>query len=141
VLVTTETLQDERTRGEVLREGELRVGAGGAEAGEDQRVRVCWYGVERAGKREGDVTKAELHRLVDELPEEAVDSISALVQQVVRRQLDPDQLWFWTPAWQAKEREIDERLARGERGTIQPSNEALLAALDTRVKQLDDDAA
>jgi bifunctional DNA-binding transcriptional regulator/antitoxin component of YhaV-PrlF toxin-antitoxin module len=25
-----------------------------------------------------------------------------------------DQLWFWTPEWQAKEREVDEALARGE---------------------------
>ncbi len=25
-----------------------------------------------------------------------------------------DQLWFWTPEWQAKEREIDEALARGD---------------------------
>jgi len=25
-----------------------------------------------------------------------------------------DQLWFWTPEWQAKEREVDEALARGD---------------------------
>lgn len=25
-----------------------------------------------------------------------------------------DQLWFWTPEWQAKERQVDEALARGD---------------------------
>ena len=25
-----------------------------------------------------------------------------------------DQLWFWTPEWQKKEREVDEALARGD---------------------------
>ncbi len=25
-----------------------------------------------------------------------------------------DQLWYWTPEWQAKEREVDEALGRGE---------------------------
>ncbi|HEY7270919.1 MAG TPA: hypothetical protein VH951_13925 [Dehalococcoidia bacterium] len=83
------------------------------------------------------MTKADLHRLVDELPDNAVDGISALVQQVVLGQIDPDQLWFWTPEWQQKEHEVDERLARGERGTVQRSNEEFLAALDARIDQLD----
>ncbi|MGH8605762.1 MAG: hypothetical protein ACREXR_24115, partial [Gammaproteobacteria bacterium] len=25
--------------------------------------------------------------------------------------IDPDQAWFWTPEWQAKEREVDEEMA------------------------------
>lgn len=25
-----------------------------------------------------------------------------------------DQLWYWTPEWQSKEREVDEALARGD---------------------------
>jgi hypothetical protein len=29
-------------------------------------------------------------------------------------QIDPDQLWFWTEAWQAGEREVDEYLRQGE---------------------------
>jgi hypothetical protein len=25
-----------------------------------------------------------------------------------------DQLWFWTPEWQAREREVDDALAQGD---------------------------
>lgn len=30
------------------------------------------------------------------------------------KDVDPDQAWFWTPEWQAGEREADEELRRGE---------------------------
>ncbi|MGH2352167.1 MAG: hypothetical protein ACRDI2_04140 [Chloroflexota bacterium] len=83
------------------------------------------------------MTKADLHRLVDELPDEAVDSISTLVQHVLSRQIDPAQLWFWTPEWQQKEREVDESLARGERGIVHQSSEQFLAALDARIQRLE----
>src|SRR5438874_2174149 len=33
--------------------------------------------------------------------------------QVWLRSIDPDQAWFWTPEWQAKEREADEDYAAG----------------------------
>ncbi len=33
---------------------------------------------------------------------------------MTRVEIDPDQAWFWTPEWQAGEREVDEYLARGE---------------------------
>ncbi len=36
------------------------------------------------------------------------------VEMVPARIIPKDQLWFWTPEWQAKEREVDEALARGE---------------------------
>lgn len=39
-----------------------------------------------------------------------------------------DQLWYWTPEWQAKEREVDEALARGE---IKEAN-----SVDELLKQL-----
>lgn len=39
-----------------------------------------------------------------------------------------DQLWFWTPEWQAKEREVDEALARGDY-KIADSVDAFLRAL------------
>lgn len=29
-------------------------------------------------------------------------------------EIDPEQLWFWTEEWQAKEREVDEELRRGD---------------------------
>jgi len=40
-----------------------------------------------------------------------------------------DQAWFWTPEWQAGEREADEQIARGE-GTVYGSTEEFLASLD-----------
>ena len=46
---------------------------------------------------------------------------------------DPDQWWFWTPEWQAKEREADEDLAAG-RFTRYSSDEEFRAALVRRLK-------
>lgn len=40
-----------------------------------------------------------------------------------------DQAWFWTPAWQAKENEVDEALAEGERGEVFHGGEAFLQSL------------
>lgn len=40
-----------------------------------------------------------------------------------------DQAWFWTPAWQAKEQEVDESLAQGERGEVFESGDAFLESL------------
>jgi bifunctional DNA-binding transcriptional regulator/antitoxin component of YhaV-PrlF toxin-antitoxin module len=51
------------------------------------------------------------------------------------RAIDPGQVWFWTPEWQAKEREADEDYAAG-RFTRYYSDEEFLAAL----KQWSDDA-
>jgi AbrB family looped-hinge helix DNA binding protein len=36
------------------------------------------------------------------------------VEMIPANLIPKDQLWFWTPEWQAKEREVDEALARGE---------------------------
>ena len=46
---------------------------------------------------------------------------------------DPEQWWFWTPEWQAKEREADEDLAAG-RVTPFESDEEFRAALVSRLK-------
>lgn len=40
-----------------------------------------------------------------------------------------DQAWFWSSEWQAKEREADEALARGERGEVFADGESFLKAL------------
>lgn len=45
-----------------------------------------------------------------------------------------DQAWFWTPEWQAGEREVDEAIARGEKGRVFYSSEEFLAALDESIK-------
>ncbi|WP_328956510.1 AbrB/MazE/SpoVT family DNA-binding domain-containing protein [Kitasatospora purpeofusca] len=40
-----------------------------------------------------------------------------------------DRARFWTPAWQAKENEVDEALAAGERGEVFHDGEAFLRSL------------
>ena len=42
---------------------------------------------------------------------EAVYTFHPLTGQVV--EIDPQQLWFWTPEWQADERRVDEELRAG----------------------------
>jgi hypothetical protein len=85
------------------------------------------------------MTKGELHELVDRLPEGAVDGAAILLGEISDGRLDPDQAWFWTREWQAREREADDDLAAG-RVTSYESDEEFLAALDERVKPLDADA-
>ena len=53
--------------------------------------------------------------------------------------IDADQAWFWTPEWQAMEREADEDVAAGRVERFE-SDEEFLAALDARMKPLDADA-
>jgi AbrB family looped-hinge helix DNA binding protein len=45
------------------------------------------------------------------------------------KDIDPSQAWFWTPEWQAKEREADASIAAG-RGRRFETGEELLAWLD-----------
>lgn len=85
------------------------------------------------------MTKAELHELVDRLPEQAVDGAAILLEEITDGRIDPDQAWFWTREWQEKEREADEDLAAG-RGTRYESDKDFLAALDERTKPLDADS-
>lgn len=40
--------------------------------------------------------------------------IGQRVEMVPASLIPKDQLWFWTPEWQKKEREVDEALARGD---------------------------
>jgi antitoxin PrlF len=55
------------------------------------------------------------------------------------KMIPADQAWFWTPEWQAGEREVDEQLARGEYVTYN-SSEEFLAALEALSKELDEKA-
>jgi hypothetical protein len=59
------------------------------------------------------VTKAELHKLVDQLPDNAVEGADVLLRGIIKGPIDPDQAWFWTPEWQAKDREADADKAAG----------------------------
>lgn len=53
--------------------------------------------------------------------------------------IDASQAWFWTPDWQAGEREADADIAAGRVERFE-SDEAFLAALEARMKPLDADA-
>jgi hypothetical protein len=81
------------------------------------------------------MTKAELHELVDRLPDQAVDGAAILLEEILDGRIDPEQAWFWTRGWQAKEREADADIAAG-RGTAYESDEAFLGALAKNTKPL-----
>lgn len=85
------------------------------------------------------MTKAELHLLVDRLPDQAVDGAAILLEEITDGRIDPEQAWFWTREWQAREREADDDLAAG-RATRFGSDDEFLAALDERTKPLDADS-
>ncbi|HEX5308893.1 MAG TPA: hypothetical protein VFW38_07410 [Solirubrobacteraceae bacterium] len=85
------------------------------------------------------MTKAELHELVDRLPDGAVDGAAVLLGEISAGRIDPEQAWFWTQEWQAKEREADDDLAAG-RVSSYASDKEFLAGLDERTKPLDADA-
>lgn len=84
------------------------------------------------------MTKAELHQMVDRLPDQAVDGAAILLHEVTDGRIDPDQAWFWTRQWQEREREADKDLATGKVTRFE-SDEDFLAALDERTKPLDAD--
>src|ERR671931_1139153 len=50
-----------------------------------------------------------------------------------RKVIDATQAWFWTPEWQAKEREADEDAAAGRVERFDGDDE-FLAALEDRMK-------
>jgi hypothetical protein len=85
------------------------------------------------------MTKTELHELVDELPENAVDGAAVFLRSLARGAMDPEQAWFWTREWQAKEREADDDRTAGHVSRY-ASDEDFLTALDERTKPLDADA-
>ena len=74
------------------------------------------------------MTRAELHQIVDDLPEEAIDGASVMLHVIAAGAIDADQAWVWTPEWQAKLRGAREDLAAG-RVTRFDNDEDLLAAL------------
>jgi antitoxin PrlF len=75
------------------------------------------------------VTKSELHKLIDELPDAAVDGAAVLLRGIIRGPIDPEQAWFWTPEWQEGEREAEAQLA-GE-GAVYESTEEFVAHLES----------
>lgn len=61
------------------------------------------------------MTKAELHDIIDQLPDDAVEGASFLLRRVVTRQLDPTQAWVWTEEWLGK---LNESLADIQAGRV-----------------------
>lgn len=83
------------------------------------------------------MTKAHLHELVDRLPERAVDGAAILLEEMNSDgRIDPEQAWFWTREWRAKEREADDDLAAGKTTTYE-SDDEFLGALEADLKPLD----
>jgi hypothetical protein len=85
------------------------------------------------------MTKADLHELVDRLADGTVDGAAILLGEISDGRIDPEQAWFWTREWQAKEREADEDLSAG-RQTTYGSDDELLGALEADLKPLDADS-
>jgi hypothetical protein len=74
------------------------------------------------------MTKADLYRLVDDLPDDAVEDTAVLLKRITLRQLDPAQAWVWTDQWQEQ---LRGSFADLEAGRIQrfDNGEEFLAAL------------
>jgi hypothetical protein len=54
-------------------------------------------------------------RLARKLSQGSIENKSIPIPELKRpKHVPKDQEWFWTPEWQAGEREADEALARGE---------------------------
>ncbi len=71
---------------------------------------------------------ADLHELVNELPEEAPRGAAFLLERLLRGQLDADQAWVWTAEWQEQ---LRSSLADVEAGRTQrfSTSEEFLASL------------
>jgi hypothetical protein len=74
------------------------------------------------------MTKAELHELVERLPENTLDGAAVLLRSLSSGWIDSDQAWFWTSDWLAGELEAD-RKAITEPGIVYGSADAFKAAL------------
>ena len=59
------------------------------------------------------MTKAELHVLVDELPDDAVEATAKLLRRIRLHEFDPDQAWVWSAWWQEQLRESAADIALG----------------------------
>lgn len=51
--------------------------------------------------------------------------IPAVKLEIHHSDIPADQAWFWTPEWQAMEREADEALARGDYETFDTVEDAI----------------
>lgn len=73
------------------------------------------------------MTKADLHELIEALPDEAVEATGSLLQRVLRGEVDPDQAWVWTPEWQEQLRSSLSDLAEARTRRFGSGDEFLAA--------------
>lgn len=71
------------------------------------------------------MTRADLHQLVDALPDEAVEGAGHFLERVVRGEVDPDQAWVWTAEWQDQLRSSLAELAEGRTRRFDSSDDFL----------------
>lgn len=74
------------------------------------------------------MTKAELHQMVDRLPDGAVDGAAILLREISDGRIDPEQTWFWTHDWLPGELEA-EREGETDPGVVYEDADAFKAAL------------
>lgn len=75
-----------------------------------------------------DMTKTELHELVEGLPDDTLDGAAVMLRSLADRRIDPDQAWFWTLDWLSGELEADHE-ARTDPGVVYEDAESFKAAL------------
>jgi hypothetical protein len=71
------------------------------------------------------MTKADLHRLVDALPDEAVEGAGLFLERVLRDEVDVEQAWVWTTEWQDQLRSSLAELAEGRTRRFDSTDEFL----------------
>lgn len=71
------------------------------------------------------MTKADLHQLVDALPDEAVEGAGLLLERVLRGEVDPEQAWVWTTEWQDQLRSSLADVAEGRTRRFDSTDEFL----------------
>jgi hypothetical protein len=73
------------------------------------------------------MTRAELHEIIEHLPDDALEGASLLLKRVAAGQIDPDQAWCWTDEWQEKLRESMADIDAGRVQSFQTGEELLEA--------------
>ncbi|MDQ1417952.1 MAG: hypothetical protein QOF81_3565 [Acidimicrobiaceae bacterium] len=74
------------------------------------------------------MTRAELHEIIERLPDDALEGASVLLKRVAARQIDPEEAWCWTDEWQEKLRASLEDIDGGRVRSYQTA-ESFLQAL------------
>jgi len=90
-------------------------------------------GIARVRKK-GQVTLPSAVRAAAHIEEGTVVEVSVTAEGAVllrpKLLVDAADAWYWTPEWQAGEREVDAETARGEAGRVYRTDEEFLASLD-----------